>query len=157
MPTNPDFRDLFAALNDAEARYLVVGGHALAFHAVPRFTKDLDVWVEPTVDNAVRVMSALVAFGAPLVDLSIDDLASPGNVYQMGVPPNRIDLLTEVEGTTFEQAWSHRKGGVYGGVAVSVIGLDELIVNKRAVGRPQDLVDADLLESVRAREATGEG
>ncbi len=149
MAANPDFRDLFAALNDAEARYLVVGGHALAFHAVPRFTKDLDVWVEPTPDNAGRVMSALVAFGAPLTELSVDDLASAGNVYQMGVPPNRIDILTEVEGMAFQEAWSHRIGGTYGGVAVQVIGIDALIVNKRAVGRPQDLVDAELLESVR--------
>ena len=151
MAANPDFRDLFAALNDAGARYLVVGGHALAFHAVPRFTKDLDVWVEPTPDNAGRVMSALVAFGAPLSDLSMDDLASTGNVYQIGVPPNRIDILTEVEGTTFQEAWSRRIGGTYGGITVQVIGINDLIINKRAVGRPQDLVDAELLESLRKK------
>jgi hypothetical protein len=101
---NPDFRDLFAALNDARARYLLVGGYALAVHAVPRFTKDLDVWVDASPDNALRVMAALRSFGAPLEALGDGDLARPGVVFQMGIPPNRIDLVTSIDGVKFENA-----------------------------------------------------
>jgi hypothetical protein len=151
VAVNEDFRDLFAALNAAGARYLIVGGHALAFHATPRFTKDLDVWVEPTVSNARCVLAALEDFGAPLSGLSLEDLVSPGVVFQMGVPPNRIDVLTEIEGVSFEEAWVDRAAGAYGDQPIAVIGIEQLIRNKRTVGRPQDLVDADLLEDVKRK------
>jgi len=146
MPVNPDFRDLFAALNGAGAEYLLVGGYALAVHAVPRFTKDLDVWVRPTPDNARRVFGALREFGAPLGDLGESELSSPGIVFQIGVPPNRIDILTAIDGVEFEAAWPGRLETTYGALPVHVLGKRELIVNKRASGRPQDLLDADLLE-----------
>ncbi len=146
MPLNPDFRDLFAALNAAGAEFLLVGGYALAVHSAPRFTKDLDVWVNPTAENAARVRAALVSFGAPLGELTEADLAAPGIVFQMGLPPNRIDVMTAVDGVSFPQAWPDRLETDYGGERVAVIGRLHLIANKRASGRPQDLVDADLLE-----------
>jgi hypothetical protein len=143
---NQDFRDLFAALNDAGARYLLVGGYALAVHAVPRFTKDIDVWVEPAADNAARVIAALQTFGAPLQDVSESDFASPGIVFQMGMPPNRIDIVTSIEGVRFDEAWPDRVQASYGDQSISVIGRRHMILNKRAVGRPQDLLDAEQLE-----------
>jgi hypothetical protein len=146
MPVNPDFRDLFAALNDAGAEYLLVGGYALAVHAAPRFTKDLDVWVNPTRENASRVLSALRAFGAPAGELTEADLATVGIVFQMGLPPNRIDVLTSIDGVGFAEAWSSRLITDYGGQPLPVIGRAHLVANKRASGRPQDLVDADVLD-----------
>ena len=146
MPVNPDFSDLFSALNDADTRYLMVGGYAVSFHAEPRFTKDLDVWVEPTPANAVAAHRALSAFGAPMEDVRPADLSNPGLIVQLGVPPNRIDIVTSIDGVSFEQAWAGRVDSVYGDVPVHVIGRRELVLNKRACGRPQDLVDADQLE-----------
>jgi hypothetical protein len=147
VPVNPDFRDLFAALNAAEARYLLVGGYAVAFHAQPRFTKDLDVWTEPTAENAARVLAALRAFGAPIGDLSVEDLARPGIVFQMGVPPNRIDIVTAIDGVSFADAWPGRSATTYGDQPVPVIGKAALVQNKRASGRPQDLLDVTNLEA----------
>jgi hypothetical protein len=144
---NPDFRDLFAALNDAGADYLLVGGYALAVHAAPRFTKDLDVWVEPSPANAVRVMAALRAFGAPLDALTEADFTMADIVFQMGLPPNRIDIVTGIDGVAFNEAWPARVSTTYGDQNVPVIGRTHLVVNKRATGRPQDALDADLLES----------
>jgi hypothetical protein len=146
VAVNPDFRDLFAALNAAGARYLLVGGYAVAFHAAPRFTKDLDVWTEPTADNAARVAQALRAFGAPLQELSLADLQRAGLVFQMGVPPNRIDIVTSIDGVEFAEAWAGRTETTYDDQAVPVIGRTELVRNKRASGRPQDLLDLEILE-----------
>ena len=141
MAVNPDFRDLFAALNDAGAKYLLVGGYAVAFHGQPRFTKDLDIWVEASVENASRVFAALKTFGAPLENLTPTDLAQPELIFQIGVPPNRIDVLTSIDGVTFAEAWDAREQTTYGDQTVPVIGRTHLIQNKRASGRPQDLVD----------------
>src|SRR5579859_5958998 len=98
MATNPDFRDLFSELCAAQAEFLVVGAHAVMFHTVPRYTKDLDVWVRPDPVNAVRVHLALSRFGAPMTDLSVADLAKPGTIFQIGIAPNRVDVLTSIEG-----------------------------------------------------------
>lgn len=146
MAINPDFRDLFAALNAAAARYLLVGGYALAVHAQPRFTKDLDVWVEPTPENAARVHAALADFGAPLTDLRLSDLSTAGLIFQIGIPPNRIDILTAIDGVAFADAWPSRLAAAYGDQSITVIGKAELIRNKRATGRAQDALDADVLE-----------
>jgi hypothetical protein len=146
MRVNPDFRDLFAALNDASADYLVVGGYALAYHATPRYTKDLDVWIRPTLENARRVHRALGSFGAPLGDLTVTDLATEGIVFQMGLPPNRIDVITAIDGVRFDEAWPERIAATYGDQAIAVIGRAHLRENKLASGRPQDLVDAKTLE-----------
>jgi hypothetical protein len=145
MAVNPDFRDLFAALNDATARYLMVGGYAVAFHGQPRFTKDLDIWVDATPENAARVLKALKDFGAPLLNLTETELSEPDWVFQIGVEPNRIDLMTSVDGVVFEEAWTRHEVGSYGGETVPVISRLDLIANKRAAGRPQDLIDVDRL------------
>jgi hypothetical protein len=142
MSVNPDFRDLFAALNDAEAEFLIVGGYALAVHGVPRFTKDLDVWIKANPDNAQKVWKALDSFGAPFGALTLQDLSAPGIVFQMGLPPNRIDIITSIDGVDFPDAWAHKIESAYGDQPVKVIGLDELIRNKEATGRPQDALDA---------------
>ena len=145
---NRDFRDLFAVFDAHEVRFLVVGGYAVTFHTRPRFTKDIDIWVAPTVENATRVARALLAFGAPLAEHGVEarDFARIGVVYQMGLPPNRIDVLTAVDGLEFESCWSRRVVAKYGDAPVAYLGRHDLIVNKRRVGRPQDLEDVRALE-----------
>lgn len=146
MKTNSDFRDLLAELNAAGADYLVVGAHALAVHGHPRASKDLDVWVRATTENAERVYRALASFGAPLHELSPEDLAAPGTIFQIGVDPVRVDIITSIEGVDFEEAWPERVATHYGDQPVSVISRKHFIQNKKAAGRPQDLADVDALE-----------
>lgn len=143
---NPDFVDLLRAFVAAEVRFLVVGAYALALHGRPRATGDLDVWVEATPDNAPRVMRALAAFGAPLAEVSAADFAREGVTYQIGVPPGRIDLLTELTGLTFAEAWADRVRRPFGDVDVDFIGRASFIRNKRATGRPKDLGDIEGME-----------
>jgi hypothetical protein len=144
--TNRDFRDLFSTFAAFEVRFLVVGGYAVAFHAEPRYTKDLDVWIDPEPGNARRAWKALAAFGAPMADLREGDLSDPGMVFQMGLPPNRIDILTSIEGLAFPEAWSRRALSKYADVEIAYLSRADLIVNKRAVGRPQDDLDVQRLE-----------
>jgi hypothetical protein len=140
---NPDFRDVLLALCRAGADFVVVGAHALALHGVPRATGDLDVFVRPTPDNAARVWQALVDFGAPLESAGVSsaDFATPGVVYQIGLPPSRIDVLTEITGVSFDDAWAGREAADLEGVAVHFLGRDALVRNKQATGRPKDLAD----------------
>ena len=142
-----DFRDVLAELVRAEARFLVVGAHALSVHGVPRSTVDLDVWIDASPDNAKRVWAALTAFGAPLVALNISeaDFVRPNMVAQFGLPPYRIDVLTGVSGVSFDEAWKDRVEDYFGDVRVSFIGRAAFIRNKRASGRTKDLAD---LESI---------
>jgi hypothetical protein len=146
MQLNRDFRDLFADLNGACAEYLLVGGYALAYHHAPRSTGDLDVWIRSTPENAARVLRALASFGAPLAEVTAEDLATPGLVFQVGVRPCRIDVLTAIDGVAFEDAWLERVESRYGDQPIHVIGRRHLLANKRASGRPQDLLDAEALE-----------
>ena len=127
--------------------YIVVGGYAMAAHRLPRATKDLDLWVRPSAENAKRALKALDAFGAPRHGLTSTDLETEGTIYQVGVPPNRVDVITVVEGVQFESAWRDRAEVDIDGLRIPVIGKTDLIANKRTVRRPQDLLDADLLES----------
>ena len=144
---SPDFLDLLRALLGADVRFLVVGAYAVGVHGRPRATKDLDVWVEASVDNAPKVINGLVEFGAPLMGLTEADLQSPGIGLQIGVEPGRIDVLTSVSGVRFEDAWPRKVQADFAeGVRCNVIGLDELLQNKRAAGRPQDLADVAALE-----------
>lgn len=142
-PMNPDFVDLLRAFNAADVPFLVVGAYALALCGRPRATGDLEIWIDATPDNAPRVIGALAAFGAPIASVSADDLARPGIVYQIGVPPGRIDLLTELTGMTFADAWPRRVRHPFGEVEVDFIGRDDFIRNKRATGRPKDLGDIE--------------
>lgn len=143
---NRDFAEMLSALSEESAEFLVVGAHALAAHGRPRATGDLDIWVRPTPANAARVWSALVRFGAPLRDLSIADLSSVGIVFQMGLPPVRIDILTGITGVTFDEAWPRRLVANVAGLDVPFLGRDDLLANKRATGRPKDLADVAALE-----------
>ena len=126
-----------------------MGGYAVGMHGHPRATKDLDVWVEATRANGERVMEALRAFVAPIAGLSADDFATPGTGFMIGRPPHRIDILTQVAGLDFRSAWRRRVIRDFGGIECPVISLEDLITNKRAAGRPQDLADAEVLERVR--------
>ena len=140
---NPDFLDLLRAFSAADVRFLVVGAYALAVHGRPRATGDLDVWVDPTTDNARCVMRALAEFGAPLASVAEADFAAPGVTYQIGVPPGRIDILTDLTGITFAEAWPGRLRRAFGDVDVDFIGREAFVKNKRAAGRPTDLGDID--------------
>lgn len=140
---NPDFVDLLRAFIGADVRFLVVGAYALAHHGRPRATGDLDVWVEAEPENATRVMRALEAFGAPLSDVTAADFARPGLVLQIGVPPVRIDVLTELTGLQFSDAWRSREPGRFGSLTVDFLGRDDFIRNKRATGRAKDLGDIE--------------
>lgn len=143
---NPDFVDLLRAFVAADVRFLVVGAYALALHGRPRATGDLDVWVEATPQNAARVMRALAAFGAPLTEVSEADFAHEGVTYQIGVSPGRIDILTELTGLTFQEAWPDRMRRLFGDVEVDFIGRAAFIRNKRQIGRAKDLADIEGME-----------
>ena len=136
---------MLSALNDAGAEYLVVGAYAMAAHGCPRATGDIDFWVNPTEQNARRVWQALRVFGAPLSQIRIEDFLEPDVVFQIGLPPQRIDLLTSVSGVNFDEAWQNKVQTNLGELDAFVIGLDELLKNKIASGRPKDLLDADIL------------
>lgn len=146
MLPNQDFKDLFAELNAHEVEFLVVGAHALAAHGYVRATKDLDVWVRPNRENAGRIIRALQAFGAPTQAVTEDDFAVPDITFQIGVEPVRIDVITAVDGLTFEPAWMNRVLSEYGGEPVFVVSREDLIRNKRASARPQDLADIVALQ-----------
>jgi hypothetical protein len=150
MAVNPDFRDLFSALFDEAAEFIVVGAHAVMFFTEPRYTKDLDVWVRPSRENAERVHRALARFGAPLSDLSVDDLAVKGTIFQIGLAPNRIDVLTSIEAVEFEPAYARAPQSTYGGVAIRLLSIEDLLTNKRAVGRKQDALDVEKLLQVKS-------
>lgn len=145
---NQDFRDLLAAFNDQHVEFIVVGAHAMAAHGHVRATKDMDVWIRPTVENATRAICALKAFGAPLLGLTEEDLSTPGVVFQIGVPPLRIDVLTAVDGLTFDEAWPNRMKATFADQPAAVLSRNDLIRNKRASARKQDLADVDVLERI---------
>ena len=143
---NPDYRDMLSALSAAGVEYLVVGAYALAAHGLPRATGDIDFWVRPTPDNADRVLEALREFGAPLHDLSREDLSRPGTVFQIGLPPRRIDLLTAIDGVEFDSAWLGREMRDVDGLSIPVLSRTDLLRNKRSTNRPKDVLDAEWLE-----------
>ena len=144
---NRDFRDLLAEFNVQGVEYLIVGAHALAAHGHVRATKDLDVWVRPDAENAKRVLRALKEYGTPLNDLTETDLAKQGTVFQIGVPPLRIDVITAIDGVSFDEAWFARLQTKFADQPAAVLSRDHLIRNKRAAGRTQDLADVEWLES----------
>jgi len=141
-----DFRDLLSEFDACGVEYLVVGAHALAAHGHVRATKDLDVWVRPVRGNASRVMRALVSFGAPVTDLEVSDLATRGVIFQIGIDPIRIDILTSIDGVEFDDAWKNRMETTLFGQRVCVLSRADLIRNKKASGRLQDLADVERLE-----------
>ena len=143
---NPDFLDIIRALSDAKARFIVVGAYAVNIYVDPRATGDLDIWVEPSPENAPRIIQALKDFGAPLSGVSETDFATSGVTFQIGVVPRRIDILTEITGVQFDEAWDDRSMFPFGPYSTPFLGKAALIKNKRATGRPKDIADLEVLE-----------
>jgi hypothetical protein len=143
---NPDYRDILSELSGAGADFLVVGAFAMAAHQMPRATGDLDIWIRPDPANARRVWTGLARFGAPVAEITYEELAEPGLFLQIGVAPVRIDILTEIDGVGFDEAWADRIELDFEGVGVPVISRRHLLVNKKAAGRPKDLADAAWIE-----------
>jgi len=141
---NPDFLDLLRALVDAGVEFVIVGAYALSFHGAPRASGDIDIFVRPSPDNAARIWRALLAFGAPVSAAGVaqTDFEKPDLVYQIGLPPRRIDVLTSISGVTFDEAWSSREPATVEGRTVHFIGREMYLRNKLAAGRPKDLADA---------------
>ena len=143
---NSDFSELLLAFNEHHVEYLLVGAHALAVYGHVRATKDLDVWVRPDSENAQRVLLALTAFGVPLGDLSRDDLSKPGTIFQIGIPPLRIDVITAIDGVDFAEAWPDRFQTRFGDVPIFVISRHHLLANKKNAARLQ-VADVEYLEA----------
>ena len=154
MPLNKDWREFLELLNSNGVEYMVVGAFAVAFHGFPRYTADLDLLVRPTEDNAQRALHALSEFGFGTLGIQVADLCSPGMVVQLGVKPNRIDLLTAISGVSFEEAWATRSEAELDGVATHFIGRAALLRNKQQTGRAKDLGDA---EELRKRTTEQDG
>lgn len=148
---NPDFRDILALFVEGEVEFLLVGAYALALHGAPRATGDIDLLVHPSAENAERVHAQLARFGAPLRAQGVEarEFACPGLVYQIGLPPRRIDVITEISGVPFDEAWKSRAVVVLDGRPIPYIGREALIRNKRAAGREKDLADVAALERQR--------
>ena len=145
---NEDWSDLLGCFRDGGVDYIIVGAHALAAHGLPRATGDLDVLVRPSDDNAARVYRALARFGAPLEAHHVTeaDFATLGVVYQLGLPPRRIDILTQISGVSFDEAWASSIELSVQGQPTRFLGRQALLQNKRAAGRPKDLADVAALE-----------
>lgn len=138
-----DFKEFVGSLKDHGAEYMIVGGYAVGVHGYPRYTGDLDIWLNPTLDNARRVLAAIAAFGFGSVGLKESDLMQEGNVIQFGQPPLRIDLLTSIDGVTFPECYADRKEVTFDGLSMNFIGYHDLIRNKKASGRHRDLDDVE--------------
>jgi hypothetical protein len=145
METQPDFRELLALFNAHKVKYIVVGAYALAFHGVPRATGDFDILIEPTAQNSKRIILALQDFGFSLLKLTPEDFQKVGRVIQLGVPPVRIDLITSITGVSWKRAEKGKVKSAYGNIPVCYLGREELIANKRAVGRRKDAADLEAL------------
>lgn len=147
MQLDRDFREFVESFAARDVRYLVVGGYAVAAHGLPRATGDLDTWVWIDGDNAQRILAALTDFGFGSLGLTVADFVRPDSIVQLGYPPHRIDILTTIDGVDFDDAWERRTTIELDGLSVDFIGRDDLIANKLASGRPQDLADVDRLTS----------
>jgi predicted nucleotidyltransferase len=142
---NPDFKELLRLFNERRVEYLIVGGYALSIHGHPRYTGDIDLWILAEPENAGRVMAALSDFGFGSLGLQASDFLRPQQVIQLGFPPARIDLMTDIDGLTFPECWPNRVEVEIDGLKVSAIGLADFIRNKEATGRLQDLADLQKL------------
>ena len=154
---NEDYKDMLQALVDEEVRFLLVGAYALAAHGYPRATMDIDIWVMPSADNAEAVLRALRRFGAPLHNLTKGDLEKEGTVFQIGVAPRRIDIITAASGLEFDEAFSRAMSVELEGIQVHIPSVADLIRNKRASGRTKDLADAEALEELQGSEPSAPG
>lgn len=147
---SPDFKEILSTFNQHEVKYLIVGAFAVMKYSEPRYTKDLDIWVEASADNARKVFTALRQFGAPLGNLTETDFLSDG-FFQMGRPPVRIDILMSIDGVEFAKAWSHRQEGDFDGIPALFISKDDLLINKTKSARPQDIIDINSIQPPRLK------
>lgn len=147
LELNRDLRELLKCFRSHDVRFLLVGGHAVSFHGYPRFTKDLDIWVESTESNALCVVEALRAYGLDFAELGTDMFTQNGRMTQMGIEPNRVDILNHIKGVDFADCFERSDSIAVDGVDIPVISKQDLIRNKLATGRPQDLADADYLQN----------
>jgi len=145
MEVQQDFKELLALFNAHDVAYLIIGAYALAFHGAPRYTGDMDILVRPDPENARRISAALAEFGFGSAGLNPEDFTAPERVVQLGVPPIRVDILTSITGVSWQEAFSGKAPGTYGGVPVHYIGREQLVINKRALGRKRDLADLEAL------------
>jgi hypothetical protein len=145
---NKDYRDILLALNAEKVDFILVGAYALAAHGYPRSTMDIDIWISPSPDNSQSVLKALKQFGAPLHDLNENDLQRPDTIFQIGVAPRRIDIITGLSGLKFSEAVKNVIKTTIDGVKINILSIDDLIHNKIASGRPKDLLDAEMLKSM---------
>jgi predicted nucleotidyltransferase len=145
MALSKDFKEFIESLNERSVQYLIVGAYAVAFHGHPRYTKDIDIWIERSDENIDRLLKALTDFGLGSLGFQKEDFSNPEMIVQIGVPPNRIDILSDLEGLIFSTAFQNRKEVDLYGIKIAVIGLDDLRISKKAAGRPRDIADlADL-------------
>ncbi len=143
MEVQKDFKELLGLFNRYKVEYVIVGAYALAFHGCPRYTGDIDILVKPDSNNAKKIIEAIKEFGFESLDLTVEDFSSQEKVIQLGVPPVRIDILTSLTGVTWEQISSNRAKGKYGDIPVYFIGKNELVANKKSLGRHKDLADIE--------------
>lgn len=142
---NSDFKDLLQILSECDVRYLVAGGYAVIHHSQPRYTKDIDIWLDPTPENARKLMRAFLLFGIPMHGVTQEDFSTPGTQFNLGVPPCEIDFLTTIPGLEFSPAWEHKVTSMENDFPIYYLGKSDLIVAKQTAGRPQDLADLDEL------------
>jgi hypothetical protein len=154
MNLTKDLKDILHAFNAHSVQYLIIGAHALGVHAEPRSTKGLDLFIRSNPENAEAVFRALAQFGAPLKGMSPADFAD-GSTFQMGAPPERIDVLQKIDGVTFEEAWPNRVEGELDGIPAAIISREDMIRNKIASGRLQDLADVEKLRAAQAAQNPG--
>jgi hypothetical protein len=145
MEVQKDYKELLELFNQHKVEYMIVGAYALAYHGVPRFTGDIDIFVHPSPGNAKNILSALADFGFGSLNLTINDFKIPNSVVQLGVPPVRIDIITSITGVTWEEADTGKSEGTYSDVQVYFLGREQYIANKRAIGRKKDLADLESL------------
>jgi hypothetical protein len=144
---NSDYKDMLQVLLDNGVRFLLVGAYAMGAHGYPRATGDIDIWVESTAENSERVYRSMAAFGAPLHEIDETTFVKAGVVFQIGVAPRRIDIMSAISGVEFDQAYQHRRTVEIEGMSIPILSYDDLVRNKRATGRDKDRLDADRLES----------
>ncbi len=145
MEIQKDFKEFIELLNGHRVEYIIVGAYALAYHGVPRFTGDIDIYVRPSLENAQKIISTLIEFGFGALNFAIDDFINPKSVVQLGVPPVRIDIITSITGVDWEEADKGKNEGKYGNVLAYFLGREQLIANKRATGRKKDVADLESL------------
>ena len=146
MPVNQDYKDMFKILNEEKVEYLIVGAHAVIFYAEPRYTRDIDLWVNPTKENVDSLWNALVKFGAPLIDITKEEFENPNLIYQIGIEPNRIDIIMGMYKVSFAEAYNQKKGSFYDGIPIDIISISDLIKTKENTGRKKDELDIESLK-----------